>query len=137
MDVLVVGLEHLEAAQQPRLRPSEDREELVVLDRVVALEMAEERLQPRPEPGAVLGRRQPSLAEIGGALGERHRRAAEAVVDAKPEAGEFAEVGVPLPDSAGIALDEELEVVGPAGALVEVEGSWRGRELVGGRVAPI
>ena len=132
-------LQNLEALRQARLGGAEQREELVVLDLVMAVEVRQEHLQARREAGAEALRRHQAFAELA-------RRspsalppiAAEAVVDVEPEARQLAEIDVIRPDLARIALEEDAEIVRPAGAGFDVEhceacrlawGSYKARSL--------
>ena len=122
MDDGVVVLEDLEAALQPPLGGDEDREILVVLDLVMAVEVRQEHVEARREPGAEMGRRHPPLAEFAGRGVELAGEAAEAVVDVEPELRHRADLVARRPGRAREAVEEEPQLVRPAGAGFEVEG---------------
>ncbi len=80
MDRVVIGVEDLEAALQPRLRLGEDREIMMVLDIVVAVEMPKKMVEARREPAREIRRRQPALAIVANAAGQHAAEFAEHVV---------------------------------------------------------
>lgn len=133
----MIALEHVEAGNETRLGSAEDREIGVVLDLVVPLELGEEELQARREPGAVVGGRHRALAELVDRLVERGAERAKHVVALQPEARCDAEIGMAAPDLTRIAVEKQSEVWRPPGAAVEIEG-WighGGHPVTGGRLA--
>ena len=64
----MVAVENLEAALQARLGPGEHRKIVVVLDIVVAVEIAEEEIQPRREELGEFRRRRPPFAVVADAV---------------------------------------------------------------------
>jgi len=88
---------------------------------MVPMEMRQKRLQPRRQPGAEFLRGNASFPEISCARCERTAEPAEAAMDLKPKARHLAEIGMARPDRPGVALEIETQIVGPAGAGIEVE----------------
>ena len=117
----MVLLEDVKAADEARLGRVEQREELEILDLMVPMEVGEQHVQAGSEPGLVGRRRHQAFAEFEGPCLKLAAEVAEAVMDLQPEAGHGAEIGMARPDLARKAIEENPEVVGPAGAGVEVE----------------
>ena len=63
VDALVVALQNLETRGQTRLGGGEERKELVILDRMMPLQPAEELAEAAGIPGAIVGRLDPAFAE--------------------------------------------------------------------------
>ena len=121
MDAVVVGVEDVEAALQPAFCARERGKIVLILDLVMAFEIAEEKVEARREPGGEGGRIQPALAVIGNPPGEHRADVTKHVVALQPELRHAADVVMRLPLGARIALKQEPQILGKAGARVQRE----------------
>src|SRR4029078_3548113 len=87
VDCDVVAFEDFKAPAKLGFGGGEDREELEILDRVVTVEVGDQRLQTRSKPGAELGRGDTLLAEGSGFVTETAGEDAEVLVNIEPEPG--------------------------------------------------
>ena len=117
----MVAFQHVEATGEPRLRRLEDRKVMQVLDLMVRVELLQEELQPGRKPGAEFWGRRGPVSECGSRLLERCGNVAKHVVAREPELRHDAEIGMPLPNLARIAVDQEPQIGRPAIAGIERE----------------
>ncbi len=117
----MIALENLEAPGQPRLGGREKRKELVVLDRMMALQPAEELAEAAGIPGPIVDHLDPAFAEILADILQFAAEAAELIMDMEPETRHLAEIDVVRPNLARIGVEEYPEVVRPAFSGIEVK----------------
>ena len=92
-----------------------------VLDLMMGVELLQEELQPGRKPGAeVCGRRGP-VPKCPSRLLKRRSDVAKHVVPREPELRHGAEVGVPLPHRARIAVHQEPQIGRPTVAGIKHE----------------
>ena len=101
---------------------------MLVLDIVVAVEIAEKEVQPRREEFCEFRRGHPPFAIVGDDIGQHAAELAEHVVPLQPHIGHAVDIGVGLPVLARIFFGEEAQIVRQAGAAFQFKGKFIGHD---------
>ena len=112
---VVIAFDHLEAAGELRFGLPEQWEVVVVLDAVVLLQLPEEEPEMAVQPGTEARSLVIAVGSILDPVPDGPVEAAKQGVTLEPEAGDLAEVPVPLPGRPRVPPEEEpLALVEPA-----------------------
>src|SRR3954454_12544564 len=126
MDDLMVVLENLESSGQAGIRESKQGKVAVILHVAVGVQFGQKELQARHAPRLEVRRRHYALTELRSRRSKRASKVPEHVVALQPEPRRLSEVLMSRPDLPGIALQQHLQIIGPPGALVQIQ-SHRGQ----------
>ena len=109
----------VEAPLQLGLDPREDREIVLVLDIVVPIEMAEEKVEARREKLREFLRRRAALAIVGYRARQDPAQFAKHVVPLRHMRAMPVHIGMGIPAVARIFRQQIFQILGQAGALLE------------------